>query len=169
MRAFALRMADLLRPFIPPVAFTLWRRLHSKPQFTGIFERFDQVSDEQPWAGSFWRGFSEEKLNWALEHDDQPLDVPYVLITEVTNDLARAGQCRVLDLGGGTGFSYFLVRPGLQHLERVRWVVVDQPSVTRIGAAFADEAITSARDSPSSSMCSSSTRRSSTSTTTAHS
>jgi putative methyltransferase (TIGR04325 family) len=56
--------------------------------------------------------------------------------------LACTGRClRVLDLGGGGGFHYFIARTALGRTTDIRWNVVETPAMAREGARIADGAL----------------------------
>lgn len=128
----------LARELAPPALVRAVKRRH--PHYSGVYGSFDAVEDQDPWSGAFWLRYSEQRLAkvrsapWSTA--PAGLRDAYAIGCLVVNQLAARGPCRVLDLGGGTGFVYFLIRGALTHPENVSWEVVDFGQLGALGRTY---------------------------------
>lgn len=116
------------------VKFLLARLKTPIPDFYGVFEKFNQVPDENPWKQRNWIDGNRAKLDsLQIGHfsDSSSGSVPdqsHILLPAlVINSLLMEteGNLTVLDFGGGTGFSYFPINAYLREPDRVLWQVFD--------------------------------------------
>ena len=129
-------MKKFLKLFIPPIISKIysWLRLRGRGKiFSGIYSRSDEVCDQNPWIQSFWINDSQAKLvstrsygnktdlPFMPKHQLGYLEYPAVLI----NLLSSRAPVHVLDLGGGTGFSFFKMWPYLSSPKNVFYHVQD--------------------------------------------
>lgn len=125
---------DILKLLVPPILIKVRDRLMPpKPQF--LLREESVVGGYDYWKGREWLGFSRDKLRQVRESVGVPAGsrAYFDLIAVVAGLAARAGSCRVLDFGGGTGFIYFqLQASGLLDGSNIQWIVVDNPSLAEI-------------------------------------
>ena len=121
------RLRALVAGLIPPLLLRLV--LRRKPDFTGVFERFADVPDDDPWNGEYWLRISRQKLEQVRDYPRRTVPpgvhACHAIVAQAANRAAADGGCRVLDFGGGTGFVYYAIRDVLS--EGVSWHVVDAP------------------------------------------
>jgi putative methyltransferase (TIGR04325 family) len=123
---------ELARALLPPV---LWRALSgtrrrlappSPWSFGGVFSRFDEVTDQQPWTGTAYVESCRAQLRDCQAGSNHPAAaVSHAVLSLLVNTLPRDRTPRVLDWAGGTGLRYWTSRPALNR--RVHWHVVDSP------------------------------------------
>ncbi len=130
-------MKELGRAICPPL---LWRsiaevrhRFGTKPRavFSGVYERFEAVTDQQPWARVGYheacRGLLRECTDGAIP---PAAATAHALLAFIINTLPIDRAPKVLDWAGGTGLRFWTTRPALSR--RVEWHVVDSPSLAAI-------------------------------------
>ena len=57
-------------------------------------------------------------------------------VSLVINILSQSKECNVLDIGGGNGNIYWVIRPFLSNAEKVSWHVVDNSDLINQGRKF---------------------------------
>ena len=118
------------------------------PLWEGVYKTFAEVPVEGPgFAGSDWLVNSAEKLSTFASKAQNENTVPPV--TAYTDSLlpvvagivqGRNRAVRILDFGGGLGFSYYQIREALASSEGFELCVVDLPEVCEKGRQlFKDE------------------------------
>lgn len=130
------------------IKFLLSRLKTPTPDFYGVFSRFDQVQDQNPWNQESWINVNQAKLD-ALQighfstHRSGPVPdqshilLPALAINFLVNELR--GGVTVLDFGGGTGFSYFPIRSYLNDATKVQWNVFDEnQKLYQVGREYAE-------------------------------
>lgn len=109
-------------------------RRTSKPVFHGVFSKFEEIDDQNPWNKEPWISGNISKLNKVKEghflshglNQGDVADQSHILIPAlVINTIANERNINVLDFGGGTGFSYFPIKDYLSNPSNVNWQVFD--------------------------------------------
>ena len=98
--------------------------------FTGVFDSFDAVEDQQPWTREPYLAASRRLLQ-ECRHGRMPdgSTGSHAVLTLLLNS-CTANVPRVLDWAGGTGLRYCMVRPSLDR--PVAWHVVDHPALAAL-------------------------------------
>ncbi len=126
-------MRRFLKLLTPPIFLDIIRSLRSdKAQiFSGCYESFGEVTDQNPWASKECLDFSREKLQKTLLQEkvsNTPLsDLGGYLsvVTFIVNLFSAKNSCNVLDFSGGTGFIYYSIQPFLLNTSNVKWICFD--------------------------------------------
>lgn len=133
------------------IKFLLSRLKTPTPDFYGVFSRFDQVQDENPWNREPWVNGNRAKLD-ALQighfsthpsgsvPDQGHILLPALVINSLVNELrGSGGEVTVLDFGGGTGFTYFPISSYLNDTTKVQWNVYDEnQKLYQVGREYAE-------------------------------
>ncbi|WP_193583081.1 methyltransferase, TIGR04325 family [Laribacter hongkongensis] len=132
------------------INFLLSRLQTPTPDFYGVFSRFDQVQDENPWNQESWVNGNRAKLD-ALQighfstHSSGPVSdqshilLPALVINHLVKELRGERRVTVLDFGGGTGFSYFPISTYLSDKTKVQWNVFDKnQKLYQVGREYAE-------------------------------
>ena len=100
------------------------------PSYYGVFDRFNEVKDENPWIADAWIDLNKNKLTdfpigrySELQSGLIPEQSHIVIPSLILNNF---GGGAVLDFGGGSGFTYFGVSGFLSDLKDVKWYVFDE-------------------------------------------
>lgn len=136
---------DLIRKVAARAAAKLSK---SEPDFYGVFEAFAQIEDENPWMREPWIKGNIAKLaalpegHFSTRRDGAIPDQSHILLPALIINLMsrQKNDVNVLDIGGGTGFSYFPIKDYLNDPELVRWLVFDpNPSLYWVGRGYKDD------------------------------
>lgn len=126
----------MLRALCPPILVLLFRKLRYGKTFFGVYKKFEEVCDENPWGDKSWLGLSRKKLSDLESNELFPkplLDLSVALPCLMVNVLSWQGKCRVLDFAGGTGLIFYSIRAYLANPANVFWDVVDEGELGEIG------------------------------------
>lgn len=131
---------------IASLKYRIAKAMPQVPDFIGAYESFDQAPDENPWRSPIAISSNAAKLDalvpghFSTRQHGPIADQSHILLPAmVINSLSVRGDVRVIDFGGGTGFSYFPIRDYLIDQERVRWSVVDaNKELYAVGRAYAE-------------------------------
>ncbi len=125
-------MKNYLKAICPPIIWLIFKKLKPKKVFFGVYERFDQITDEKPWDKSAWIELQKNKLH------GHPSSYGYLsVICMLANLLSVRRKCRVLDFCGGTGFVYYKIKPNLRNRQNIFWHVVDyNKKLLEMGSGF---------------------------------
>lgn len=127
-------MKGLARALTPPALWRAGSRLfggaESAVMFTGVFESFSAVEDQQPWIRGPYLAASRRLLKECRDRRMPDGSAgSHAVLTLLLNSCA-ANVPRVLDWAGGTGLRYWMVRPSLDR--PVAWHVVDEPALAAL-------------------------------------
>jgi putative methyltransferase (TIGR04325 family) len=131
--------------------YRIAKALPQEPDFIGVYDTFAEVPDENPWKERPWIDGNAAKLDaltpghFSNRVSGAVADQTHILLPAmVINSLAVRGNVRVVDFGGGTGFSYFPIRDYLACPEHVHWSVLDaNKELYAVGRAYAERLGTS--------------------------
>ena len=120
--------------FAPPILALLYRHLKKKwghNAFSGVFNKIDEIKNENPWIQKQWIELSNNKLVNTIKISTNAF-IPAsdfggynILPCLALNLLSQNKSCNFLDFGGGTGFTYFKIFPYLLNPDNVTYHVVD--------------------------------------------
>jgi putative methyltransferase (TIGR04325 family) len=138
-------MKNYLKAICPPIIWLIFKKFKPKKVFFGVYERFDQITDEKPWDKSAWIELQKNKLRdirtsmGARERiiPSKSLNGYLSVICMLVNLLSVRRKCRVLDFCGGTGFVYYKIKPNLRNRQNIFWHVVDyNKKLLEMGSGF---------------------------------
>ena len=141
-------MKKLLKRLTPPILWDLLKRIKPNYGFFGVYSEFSEVSYEDPWLDVGWISGQKQKLSnlessrneqlfLPLPHLNDYLMIPCLLI----NLLSQKNSIKVLDHYGGTGFIYHVIYPYLLFPENVKWSVLDNPTLLKIGVDYTKQMV----------------------------
>ena len=118
-----------LRVILGTLKRLFWIYRKPSPDFCGSYTSFNQVQDENPWVAERWIAFNRTKLEklslksheligQSLVPKDSHIVIPAVILNLL-------GSGRILDFGGGTGYTYFALLGYLQRPKNYDWIVYD--------------------------------------------
>ncbi len=125
-----------------------YQRMNAIPDFFGVFSNFSEVQDQNPWDKAPWISSNKHKLdrlqkehfterNSATIADQSHILLPAQILNLMQRNSRVSPKIRVLDVGGGTGFSYFAMYPYLESPLNFEWHVWDPNlSLYKIGADY---------------------------------
>jgi putative methyltransferase (TIGR04325 family) len=122
-----------LKVICPPIIWLILKKLKPSKIFFGVYQTFDQVSDEKPWDKNAWIELQKNKLSDIRTSmrvreriiPSKNLNGYLSVICMVVNLLSATRKCRVLDFCGGSGFIYYRIKPHLRNRQNIFWHVVD--------------------------------------------
>jgi putative methyltransferase (TIGR04325 family) len=122
-------------------------RTTTKKQFTGFYDDWNAVIDENPWIGEGWIEKSKQKLENSKNVNSSLLTVPpnatratcYSIPALIINQISSQGSCNVLDFGGGTGDVYYQIKRSLLHSENLNYYVMDNQVLMEVGEEYKEE------------------------------
>lgn len=125
-------MKNLIKLFIPPIFLEIKHWFIQHPSWLGIYDKWEDVPNTNPWTGRYWLLTSANKLVKSIAAKG-PSPISYrSIVTLLINNITRRGRAaRVLDWGGGTGLIYHDIRRDLMQDELVDWIVVEDPGPIR--------------------------------------
>lgn len=118
------------------------------PLWEGVYESFQDVPTVGPgFAGQAWLENSSEKLSEIRNQSRAASSVPSVTgysdsLLPVIAGIVQGKQqkIRILDFGGGLGFSFYAVKAALANPEHLEFLVIDIAEVCEAGRElFSDE------------------------------
>jgi putative methyltransferase (TIGR04325 family) len=139
--------AAWIKPWIPPVARQILLRFRSGYSgLSGIHESWEAAklrSSGYDQASILEKTISATEI--AVRSKSQVYDrdsvifrnpiVPFPLLAFLLLESSRrGGRLAVLDFGGSLGSTYRQCRPFLTHLSFLRWSIVEQPRVAKVGS-----------------------------------
>jgi putative methyltransferase (TIGR04325 family) len=142
-------MRPLLRALVPPLIANAYRALAPRPRrFFGVFKSFDELPARDPWTSAGWLAAQDREL--AAVRGSRRLPPDALIPCLVVDLLAVRGPCRVLDFAGGSGITYFTIRPFLANAVAVSWHVVDNAQIAAVGRRYRrpDDAIEFSKELP---------------------
>lgn len=127
-------MKGLVRALTPPALWRAGSRLFGRAEpaamFTGVYDSFNAVEDQQPWTREPYLAASRRLLQECRNRRmPDGSSGSHAVLTLLLNSCA-ANVPRVLDWAGGTGLRYWVVRPSLDR--PVVWQVVDTPALAAL-------------------------------------
>lgn len=128
---------SIAKSMLPPLFLETYRYLKrgKTNQFKGPLQ-YDQIAAEDVWSGDYWVNISKQKLQ-NIEKVPKRKYSYSDLTSLYINSLSREGRItRVLDWGGGTGFSWFQMHSSLQKPHLIEWCVVDSVLLGDIGRQY---------------------------------
>jgi len=116
----------------------------NRPIWQGVYKDFSEVPAEGPGhSGEQWIKNSLKKIDQLRKLADQPKTVP--LVTAYRESLlpllsslvyAETGRVRILDFGGGLGFTYYQVAGGLPDTAHLEFHIIEMGEVCEAGKVF---------------------------------
>ena len=131
-------LKKVIKRILPPILLDAYSKLFTAQQnnFSGIFEKFEEVPDEDVWDSPYWLSISKRKLD-LLSHKTRLSPADYAsLLLLIVNQISRTRKCSVLDFGGGTGFVFHVVKKRFTNPANVDWFVLDSESIMNIGREY---------------------------------
>lgn len=140
-------LKKLLKMIIPPIVLEIYRKANEPKYFSGVYENFNQVADENPWSNPEWISVNQQNLERYLNLQGErnarfmpgPLLEGYMTLPCLMVNLLSQKECKVLDFAGGNGFIYYMIRPYLFHKKNIFWYVVDNAALAEIGKKYKKE------------------------------
>lgn len=104
--------------------------------FRGVYNNFQQAADSAPATKPM--GYDHpEPANMYIQRTRQVYSSDYPVLFWLSSILKT--NCKVFDLGGHIGVSYYAYQQYLDYPEDMQWLVCDVPEVTRAGKIHAEK------------------------------
>jgi putative methyltransferase (TIGR04325 family) len=137
----------LFKMLLPPIVLEIYRKATEQKYFSGVYENFDQVADENPWSIPEWLFLNKKNLERYLDTEEErtggfmpePLLEGYLTLPCLMVNLLSKKGCNVLDFAGGNGIIYYMIRPYLVNKKNIFWYVVDNAALADIGKNYKKE------------------------------
>lgn len=142
-------MKKFIKSFIPPILIDFYNRIKLKAtndaptSFTGVFDKPSSVACESPWVQKRWISIQENRLKALLSADSKIIAsnlaefeaVPCYLI----NALSQEAHVNIIDIGGGSGLTFFKFLPYFKNPSNVNYHVVDYGKIALTGKRFSEK------------------------------
>mgnify|MGYP001246133709 CR=1 FL=1 len=136
----------IIRSFVPPIFIDLYNSIKLKinneapTSFTGVFDNHLSIECQSPWVQKKSLEIQKKSLNALLSVDNKVIArtlsefevVPCFLI----NSLSRNSTANIVDIGGGSGLTFFRFLPYFKNSANVNYHVVDYGKVALVGKEF---------------------------------
>ena len=125
-------------------SYKILRNIKGKKIFTGVYDNWKDVVDEDPWNNEGWIEKSKQKLEQNKDINSSSLTVPpnateiacYAIPALVLNQMSSKKKCNILDYGGGTGDVYYKIVRSLIQPENINYYVLDNPTLMELGEKY---------------------------------
>jgi len=107
----------------------------------GVYQSFKEVPTKgEGFQSETWKANALERISELINRASSPATVPPVVVYKASLlpflsalVYAKNGAVRILDFGGGVGFTYVPVIAAMPDASRVEYNVVDTPNICEIG------------------------------------
>lgn len=139
-------MKKIIRSFIPPIFIDLYNSIKLKinndapTSFTGVFDNHSSIECQSPWVQKKWLEIQENKLKAILSEDNkiitQTLTEFEVVPCYLINSLSQDSTSNIVDIGGGSGLTFFKFLPYFKNHSNINFHIVDYGKIALIGKEF---------------------------------
>jgi putative methyltransferase (TIGR04325 family) len=139
-------MKKFIRSCIPPIVIDLYNTIKLKinndapTSFTGVYESHVSIECQSPWEQKKWLEIQEKRLDSLLTKDNKiitrTLSEFEVLPCYLINSLSRNSTSNIVDIGGGSGLTFYKFLPYFKNPTNVNFNVVDYGKLSLIGREF---------------------------------
>ena len=139
-------MKEFIRRFIPPILIDLYNSLKLKinndapTSFTGVFDNHSSIECQSPWVQKKWLEIQENSLKSLLSEDNkiitQKLNEFEIVPCYIINSLSKYSTSNIVDIGGGSGLTFFKFLPYFKNADNVNYNVVDYGKIAIVGKEF---------------------------------
>lgn len=139
-------MKKIIRSFIPPILIDLYNSIKLKinndapTSFTGVFDSHSSIECQSPWVQKKWLEIQENNLKALLSEDNkimtQTLNECEVVPCYLINSLSENSPVNILDIGGGSGLTFFKFLPYFKNNSNINFHIVDYGKIALIGKKF---------------------------------
>lgn len=137
-------LIKIVKALVPPILFNSIKSIKSKffnSSKNGIYGPYALSSDiecDDIWTSDYWIKLSKSKLNNSVKEGINKRNNSQLLIPFI-NEISNNKVCEVLDWGGGTGDAYFNIKNFLTNKQNVKWNVVDNVLLSKLGLEYANK------------------------------
>jgi len=139
-------MRKIIQSLTPPILIDLFNSIKLKinndtpTSFTGVFESHSSIECQSPWEQKKWLEIQENRLESIISEDNklipQALSESEVVPCYIINSLSQDSVSNIVDIGGGSGLTFFKFLPYIKNTANVNYHVVDFGKLSEIGKGF---------------------------------
>lgn len=142
-------MKNFIRSLTPPILIELYNYIKliltndSKTSFTGVFDDHKSIECQSPWEQKKWIDIQTKSLKSLLTENNKikytTLSNCEILPCYIFNSLSLSKSINIVDIGGGSGLTFFKFLPYIKNSKNINYHVVDSGKLALLGSEFSKE------------------------------